>query len=73
MTPSDLTTRQREVAALVAVGFTNKHIAGMKGITTRRVQVIVSSIAFAIQCPPEQDERVAIARWWAAFALRTTA
>lgn len=73
MSPSDLTHRQREVAALVADGFTNKHIAGLLRITDRRVQVLVSSIAYRTGCPAEQDERVWIARWLGLFALRTTA
>lgn len=64
MTPAELTTRQREVAALVAGGRTTKRIAFALGISERRVRVIISSIAFRVGCDPECDERVVVAVWW---------
>lgn len=64
MTLSDLTDRQRQVAQLVADGFTNKVIAVLLGVSDRRVRVLVSSIAFRIDAEPGKDERVEIANWW---------
>lgn len=63
-TPSDLTDRQREVAALVAQGRTCKRIAFQLGVSLNRVYVLRASVAFAIGCPPEDDENVFIALWW---------
>jgi DNA-binding NarL/FixJ family response regulator len=62
--PADLTDRQREVAELVADGLTTKRIAFKLGISERRVNVHISSIAFLIGAEPEKDERVSIANWW---------
>jgi DNA-binding NarL/FixJ family response regulator len=67
VTPAELTPRQREVAQYVADGLTNKVIAVLMGVTDRRVQVLVSSIAFRLRNPDEKDdkdERVSIALWW---------
>lgn len=63
-TPSDLTDRQREVAALVAQGRTTKRIAATLSISVTRVNVIISSIAYRIGCLPGDDERVVVALWW---------
>lgn len=69
MTPDDLTGRQREVAALVAQGRTSKRIAFQLGISVSRVNVHISAIAYLIECPPDDDERVAIALWWRSHQL----
>ena len=73
MTPGDLTDRQREVAALVADGVTNKRIAGQLRISTRRVRIIISSVAFRIGADPEKDERIAIAVWWVEHRIHRSA
>lgn len=61
---ADLTPRQQEVAELVARRLTTKHIATRLGITPRRVQVHIASIAFTLSVPPEYDERIELYRWW---------
>lgn len=73
MTPSDLTDRQREVARMVADGLTNKTIAGLLGISDRRVQAIVSSVVYLLGIDGAKDERVEIARWWNAQARESAA
>jgi DNA-binding NarL/FixJ family response regulator len=64
VTPSDLTDRQREVAALVAQGRTSKRIAFHLGISVTRVNIHIAAIAFRVGCPEGDDERVWIALWW---------
>jgi FixJ family two-component response regulator len=73
MTPGELTARQREVAELVADGWTSKKIAARLGITERRVNVHISSIAFLIVGESEKDERVVIANWWHRIELNSAA
>lgn len=58
-----LTTRQHEVARLVADGRTTKQIAAEIGVTDRRVRQILSAIAAAIGVDPSSDVCVAIALW----------
>ncbi len=67
MTPSDLTPRQLDVAALVANSLTTKQIARELGISPQRVRVLVSSIAYRIGADPERDERIQVAQWWIAL------
>jgi DNA-binding NarL/FixJ family response regulator len=55
------------VAALVASGVRTKRIAAHLGVTPRRVNVIVSAIAFKIGADPDRDERTQVALWWSAI------
>lgn len=60
----ELTARQREVAELVALGYTTKRIAAVLGISTRRVQRLIASVAEQVRAQSDRDERVQIALWW---------
>lgn len=60
-----LTLRQRQVAELVALGYTNKRIAAELGISLRRVQVLIAQVGSAIGGHADRDDRVQIALWWA--------
>lgn len=60
----ELTARQQEVAELVALGYTTKRIAAVLGISPRRVQRIIASIAAQVGAHCDRDERVQIALWW---------
>jgi len=60
----DITQRQRQVAALVAEGHTNKQIAAELGITQRWVQLLIAHIADTLGAESDRDERVQIALWW---------
>lgn len=62
--PSGLTTRQRQVAALVADGLTPKRIGARLGIGERRVRKLVASISRRIHADPERDEYIQVAVWW---------
>ena len=61
---SDLTPRQRDVAALVAEGLTDKAIASKLGLQCNTVRVHVVALAFRMKIPPWKQTRVEIARWW---------
>ena len=56
----DVTARQRQVAALVALGCTNDQIARRLGISPRTVRKHVEDLFAASGC----DNRVALALWW---------
>lgn len=60
----DITQRQRQVAALVAEGHTNKRIAAELGISQRRVQSLIARIADTLGAESDRDDRVQIALWW---------
>lgn len=64
MTDVELTDRQREVARMVADGLTSKTIAAVLGISERRVNILITSIAFRISADGTKDDRVQIANWW---------
>lgn len=53
------------VARLVGEGWTNKRIAGHFGITERRVQIIITAIAYRMGPAPGEHDRVRIALHWA--------
>lgn len=59
-----LTPKESEVAELISRGFTNKQIATALDITSGRVRVIVSAIAFKAHLDAAKDERVQVALWW---------
>jgi DNA-binding NarL/FixJ family response regulator len=59
-----LTTRQREVAALVAAGRTPKQIAARLQISKQRVYQLLTSIGESIGADPACDVRVVIALWF---------
>ena len=61
---SDLTPRQREVAALVADGLPDKEIAARLNMKCNTVRVHVVALAFRMKIPPWKQTRVEIARWW---------
>lgn len=63
---SDLTERQRQVAAMVARGFTTKQIAATLEMSEQRVRIHVSSIAYRIGADASRDERIQVALWWIA-------
>lgn len=67
MTP--LSDRQRDVARLVADGWTDKHIAALLGISDRRVRRIVTRLAAIAKADSSRDTRVQLTRWW----MRTAA
>lgn len=60
----DLTQRQREVAALVAGGHTDKQIAARLGVTDRNIRVHIASVAYLLGIPGGRNTRVLIARWY---------
>jgi DNA-binding CsgD family transcriptional regulator len=62
--PPSLTVREREVAALIAAGRTNKQIAAYLGISGQRVRQLIASLALRIGADPAGDSRVAVALWW---------
>lgn len=63
-----LTTRQQEVAQLVADGLTTKAIAAQLGITVTTVNLHVGAIADRLGLPGSHATRTLIARWWWAHA-----
>ncbi|MFL6061533.1 MAG: alpha/beta fold hydrolase [Marmoricola sp.] len=60
--PSGLTSRQREVAALVADGMTNREIAGRLGITERSAESHVERIRLRL----DFRSRAQVAAWYVA-------
>lgn len=62
--PHEFTPREYEVAALVASGVRTKRIAAQLGVTPRRVNIIVSAVAYKIGADPDRDERTQVALWW---------
>jgi DNA-binding NarL/FixJ family response regulator len=64
MSPRELSPRQREVAALIADGSTSKQIAARLGISTRRVRIHVTALAYLIDADPSKSIHVQIALWW---------
>ena len=61
-----LSSREAEVAGLVAQGYTDKQIAAELGVTPRWVRRLVQRIATRWQLDGERDVRVQIARRMAA-------
>lgn len=59
-----LTTRQLQVAAMIARGFTDKQIAATYGIQHHTVNVHVVALAARLGIETDKDTRVMIARWW---------
>ena len=59
-----LTFRQQQVVELVACGYTNKRIAADLGISHRRVQSLIATVALQIGSATDTDGRVRIALWW---------
>lgn len=59
-----LTDRQLQVAAMVARGFTDKHIAATYEIDPRTVRLHVVALAARLGIPTDGNTRVMIARWW---------
>lgn len=60
-----LTERQRQIAELVAEGYTNQQIAGQLGISMRRVQGLLPVIAKKLEVVHrDRDVRVQIAVLW---------
>jgi DNA-binding NarL/FixJ family response regulator len=62
MTCESLTDRQREVAQLVAEGYTDKVIAAKLGTTNKTVRYHVGRIVDALQLDRSRDVRILIAR-----------
>ena len=58
--PDRLTPRQRQVAALVELGLTNRQIGGRLGLTERTVRKHVADLFVALGC----DSRTLIAVRW---------
>ena len=61
-----LTKREAAVAERVGLGLTTKAIAGDLRISSRRVRMLITSIAYKIGARPDRDERVQVAEWWRA-------
>lgn len=61
---SDLTPRELAVASLLGRRYTVKRIAVALGITDRRVQVLITAVAFKIGVEPGCDDKLSIAAWW---------
>jgi DNA-binding NarL/FixJ family response regulator len=61
---TDLTTRQRDVVALVALGFSDKQIGADLELSERRVRVIIARICILAAVDPRRDRRVQLTRWW---------
>lgn len=59
--PPPLSRRQREIAELVAQGFTNKDICAATGLSRRRVEDIIQTIALRLALNPTRNFRVQIA------------
>lgn len=59
-----LTHRQRQVAELVALGYTTKQIAAVLSVSSRRVQRLINTIAEQLGAEGDRDDRVLIALWW---------
>lgn len=59
-----LTPRERTICELVAHRWTTKRIARALNLSTRTVQIYLSSVAFKIHVPAGEDDRQAVADWW---------
>lgn len=61
---TDLSPRQREVAQLIADGFTTKQVAGRLGITQHTVVCHTHAIIRRIGGDRQKDALVVVAKWW---------
>ena len=68
---SDLTPRQRQVAALVADGLTDKRIGARLNMRYDTVRVHIVALAYRLKIPLGHNTRVLIARWWWGQTNRT--
>lgn len=59
-----LTPKEIEVAELASQCFTVKQIAATMGISSARVRILISAIAFKAGCDAAKDERTQVALWW---------
>lgn len=64
MTDPSLSPRQREVAQLIADGFTTKQVAGRLGIHQHTVVWHVHAIIRRIGGDRQKDALVVVAKWW---------
>ena len=58
------TSRQLAVAARVALGWSNKVIAGDLGISERRVRWHIAALVERCQLDPAHDSRIQVALWY---------
>ena len=61
---TDLTIGQREVAALVALGYSDKQISDELGMCDRRVRTVIARICDLAHLSRGRDKRAQITRWW---------
>ena len=59
-----LTPKEEEVAVLVSQALTVKQIAASLSVSTARVRILISSIAYKAQLDAAKDERIQVALWW---------
>lgn len=60
----NLTPKEEEVAALVGEAMTVKQIACRLGVSSARVRIVISAIAYKANLDAAKDERVQVALWW---------
>ena len=59
-----LTPKEEEVAVLVSQALTVKQIAASLSVSTSRIRILISSIAYKAQLDAAKDERIQVALWW---------
>ena len=61
---TDPTIGQREVAALVALGYSDKQIGADLTMSPRRVRVVIARLCDLARLSRGRDKRAQITRWW---------
>lgn len=61
---SNLTPREIAVAALLGQHYTVKRIAAELRISDRRVQILITAVAYKVGVEPGCDDKLTIAAWW---------